>query len=116
MYLLNKLTTDFMIPVYFISPMQTIADATFRRGLLFIRAHWLVGRVFTRRNGRGARNRTRTELLNHSAKIKMVFESMLVDILNRYLRPYVKRLDPSQIKVGVWKGEGRTPALLLYPH
>ena len=31
---------------------------------------------------------------------------MLVDILNRYLRPYVKRLDPSQIKVGVWKGEG----------
>ena len=35
----------------------------------------------------------------------MVFESMLVDILNRYLRPYVKRLDPSQIKVGVWKGE-----------
>ena len=35
----------------------------------------------------------------------MVFESVLVDILNRYLRPYVKRLDPSQIKVGVWKGE-----------
>ena len=34
----------------------------------------------------------------------MVFESVLVDILNRYLRPYVKRLDPSQIKVGVWKG------------
>lgn len=36
---------------------------------------------------------------------EMVFESVLVDILNRYLRPYVKRLDPSQIKVGVWKGE-----------
>lgn len=30
---------------------------------------------------------------------------MLVDILNRYLRPYVKKLDPSQMKLGVWKGE-----------
>lgn len=38
----------------------------------------------------------------------MVFASVVVDILNRYLRPYVKKLDPSQIKVGVWKGEAAT--------
>ena len=35
----------------------------------------------------------------------MVFESVVVDILNRYLKPYVKKLDTSQLKVGVWKGE-----------
>lgn len=38
----------------------------------------------------------------------MVFASVVVDILNRYLRPYVKKLDPSQIKLGVWKGEAAT--------
>ena len=38
------------------------------------------------------------------ARESMVFESLLVDILNRYLRPYVKHLDTSQLKVGVWKG------------
>jgi vacuolar protein sorting-associated protein 13A/C len=43
----------------------------------------------------------------------MVFESVLVDILNRYLRPYVKRLDPSQIKVGVWKGHAHLDKLEL---
>lgn len=37
--------------------------------------------------------------------LKMVFESVVVDILNRYLKPYVKKLDTSQLKVGVWKGE-----------
>lgn len=40
----------------------------------------------------------------------MVFASVVVDILNRYLRPYVKKLDPSQIKLGVWKGEAANRA------
>ena len=35
----------------------------------------------------------------------MVFESVVIELLNRYLKPYVKRLDTSQLKVGVWKGE-----------
>ena len=35
----------------------------------------------------------------------MVFESVVVDVLNGYLKPYVKKLDTSQLKVGVWKGE-----------
>ena len=35
----------------------------------------------------------------------MVLESLLVDILNRYLKPYVKKLDTSQLRVGVWKGK-----------
>jgi len=34
----------------------------------------------------------------------MVFESVIVDILNKYLKPYVKRLDSSQLNLGVWKG------------
>ena len=46
----------------------------------------------------------------------MVFESVVVDILNRYLKPYVKRLDTSQLKVGVWKGEeGEFPELTALP-
>ena len=40
----------------------------------------------------------------------MVFESLVVDVLNkyvldRYLKPFVKKLDTSQLKVGVLKGE-----------
>ena len=31
----------------------------------------------------------------------------MVELLNRYLKPYVKKLDTSQLKVAVWKGEGR---------
>ena len=34
-----------------------------------------------------------------------MFESVLVDVLNKYLKPYVKKLDTSQLKIGVWKGE-----------
>ena len=42
----------------------------------------------------------------------MVFESVLVDILNRYLKPYVKKLDSSQLKLGAWKGEA-APAQII---
>ena len=34
----------------------------------------------------------------------MVFESLLVEVLNRFLGPYVKNLDASQLKVGIWGG------------
>ena len=34
----------------------------------------------------------------------MVFEGVLVEVLNHFLRPYVKNLDPSQLKVAVWSG------------
>ncbi|XP_014254768.1 vacuolar protein sorting-associated protein 13 isoform X2 [Cimex lectularius] len=34
----------------------------------------------------------------------MVFESILVDMLNKYLGQYVENLDSSQLKVGIWGG------------
>jgi len=34
----------------------------------------------------------------------MVFEGILVDVLNRFLGPYVKYLDASQLRVGIWGG------------
>ena len=34
----------------------------------------------------------------------MVFEGLLVSVLNRFLGPYVKNLDASQLKVGIWSG------------
>ena len=47
----------------------------------------------------------------------MVFEGILVDVLNRFLGPYVKNLDASQLKVGIWGGahylEYPSPCLAL---
>lgn len=34
----------------------------------------------------------------------MVFESLVVDLLNKYLGQYVKNLDASQLKIGIWGG------------
>jgi vacuolar protein sorting-associated protein 13A/C len=34
----------------------------------------------------------------------MVFESVLVDIINKYLKPYVKKIDSSNLNIGVWNG------------
>ncbi len=34
----------------------------------------------------------------------MVFEGVLVDLLNRFLGSYVKNLDASQLKVGIFGG------------
>ena len=34
----------------------------------------------------------------------MVFESVLVQVLNRFLGAYVENLDPSQLKANVWSG------------
>uniref|UniRef100_A0A8C2WCD2 Vacuolar protein sorting 13 homolog A n=1 Tax=Cyclopterus lumpus TaxID=8103 RepID=A0A8C2WCD2_CYCLU len=35
----------------------------------------------------------------------MVFESLVVDVLNRFLGDYVVNLDSSQLKLGIWGGE-----------
>jgi len=35
----------------------------------------------------------------------MVFESLVVDLMNRYLGEYIENLDASQLKLGIWGGE-----------
>lgn len=34
----------------------------------------------------------------------MVFESLVVNVLNQFLGPYIKNLDASQLKIGIWNG------------
>lgn len=34
----------------------------------------------------------------------MVFESVVADILNKFLGDYVENLDRSQLKIGIWGG------------
>ena len=34
----------------------------------------------------------------------MVFESLVVSVLNHFLGPYIKNLDASQLKLGIWSG------------
>lgn len=41
----------------------------------------------------------------------MVFESIVADILNRYLGEYVENLDKGQLKIGIWGGKERNPFL-----
>lgn len=35
-----------------------------------------------------------------------MFESVVVDVLNRFLGDYVVNLDESQLSLGIWKGNG----------
>lgn len=35
----------------------------------------------------------------------MVFESIVVEILNKFLGDYVENLDSSQLKIGIWGGK-----------
>ena len=35
----------------------------------------------------------------------MVFESLVVDLMNRFLGDYVENLDRSQLKLGIWGGK-----------
>ncbi len=37
--------------------------------------------------------------------VKMVFESVVVDVLNRFLGDYVVNLDSSQLSLGIWGGK-----------
>lgn len=46
----------------------------------------------------------------------MVFESIVADILNRYLGEYVENLDKGQLKIGIWGGKERNPSMFwLFP-
>lgn len=47
---------------------------------------------------------------------KMVFESVVVDVLNRFLGDYVVNLDTSQLTLGIWGGnETATAPLSRFP-
>lgn len=35
----------------------------------------------------------------------MVFETLVVDLLNRFLGDYVENLDASQLSIGIWGGD-----------
>lgn len=35
----------------------------------------------------------------------MVFESLVADLLNRYIGEYVQNLDKNQLKIGIWGGK-----------
>lgn len=35
----------------------------------------------------------------------MVFETIVADVLNRFLGDYVENLDRSQLKIGIWGGK-----------
>lgn len=35
----------------------------------------------------------------------MVFESLVTDVLNRFIGEYVENLDSSQLKIGIWGGK-----------
>lgn len=41
----------------------------------------------------------------------MVFESIVADILNRYLGEYVENLDKGQLKIGIWGGKVNNSSL-----
>lgn len=41
----------------------------------------------------------------------MVFESVVVDVLNRFLGDYVVNLDTSQLTLGIWGGNETAAAL-----
>jgi len=36
--------------------------------------------------------------------VTMVFESLVADLLNKYLGDYVENLDKSQLNIGIWGG------------
>lgn len=43
----------------------------------------------------------------------MVFESVVAEILNRFLGDYVENLDHSQLKIGIWGGKSNTRAVFF---
>lgn len=42
---------------------------------------------------------------SHPGLSVMVFESLVSDLLNRFIGDYVENLDKSQLKIGIWGGE-----------
>lgn len=45
---------------------------------------------------------------SHPGLSVMVFESLVTDLLNRFIGDYVENLDKSQLKIGIWGGEPRS--------
>lgn len=35
----------------------------------------------------------------------MVFEAVVVELLNKFLKQYIENLDTSQLKIGIWGGK-----------
>lgn len=46
----------------------------------------------------------------------MVFESLVADLLNRYLGEYVENLDKGQLKIGIWGGKTSQCCCHGFPH
>lgn len=44
----------------------------------------------------------------------MVFESVVADLLNRFLGDFVDSLDASQLNIGIWSGNIRLLFFLLF--
>lgn len=47
--------------------------------------------------------------------LKMVFESLVADLLNRFLGDYIGNLDAKQLQVGIWGGDVVLKNLELRP-
>lgn len=45
----------------------------------------------------------------------MVLESVVADLLNRFLGDYVENLNKSQLKLGIWGGKEPLPSPAPYP-
>ncbi len=43
----------------------------------------------------------------------MVFESLVVDLLNKFLGDYVENLDSSQLNLGIWGGNKLVAEIFL---
>ncbi len=39
----------------------------------------------------------------------MVFESLVTELVNKYLGDFIENLDSSQLKIGIWGGECCNP-------
>lgn len=43
----------------------------------------------------------------------MVFESLVADVLNRFIGEYVENLDSSQLNIGIWGGKSIYNLILI---
>jgi hypothetical protein len=43
----------------------------------------------------------------------MVFESVVAELLNRFLGDYVENLDHSQLKIGIWGGKNNVKVVFF---
>lgn len=43
----------------------------------------------------------------------MVFETLVADVLNRFIGEYVENLDSSQLNIGIWGGKLKFEHILL---